>query len=181
MTGHPDPPDAPQPAGPADPGHDPGGLNLARSVANSTARNRRRRPRRSGADPVAPQSSGAHPSERDPKLLGDALDRLVESKGWSTELSVHTLAGRWAALVGPQLADHTRPERYADQVLTIRATSTAWASQMRLLAPRLVAVLNDQLGQGTILRVNILGPDAPSWKRGRRAVRDGRGPRDTYG
>ena len=27
----------------------------------------------------------------------------------------------------------------------------------------------------------VLGPDAPSWKKGRLSVRDGRGPRDTYG
>ena len=30
-------------------------------------------------------------------------------------------------------------------------------------------------------RVEIKGPAAPSWKHGRRSVRDGRGPRDTYG
>ncbi|HEX5908206.1 MAG TPA: DUF721 domain-containing protein, partial [Propionibacteriaceae bacterium] len=49
------------------------------------------------------------------------------------------------------------------------------------LAPQLVAMLNDQLGDCTVSRIKVLGPDAPSWKKGRRAVRDGRGPRDTYG
>ena len=49
------------------------------------------------------------------------------------------------------------------------------------MAPQLVALLNDHLGDGTVTRVKILGPDAPSWKKGRCSVRDGRGPRDTYG
>lgn len=177
------PPDSDPPVPPHHPPvppHDPAGLDLARAVANSAGRGRRRRPRRA-TRPVDAQSSGAHPDERDPKRLGEALDRLVESKGWSTELSVHSLAGRWAALVGPELAEHSRPEAYRDQVLTVRATSTAWASQLRLLAPQLVAVLNEQLGHGSVVRVQILGPDGPSWKRGRLTVRDGRGPRDTYG
>jgi predicted nucleic acid-binding Zn ribbon protein len=49
------------------------------------------------------------------------------------------------------------------------------------MAPQLVAMLNEQLGDGTVTRIAVLGPDAPSWKKGRRSVRDGRGPRDTYG
>ncbi|MET1004164.1 MAG: DUF721 domain-containing protein, partial [Propionibacteriaceae bacterium] len=40
---------------------------------------------------------------------------------------------------------------------------------------------NDKLGDGTVSRVTVLAPDAPSWKKGRLSVRDGRGPRDTYG
>ena len=63
----------------------------------------------------------------------------------------------------------------------MRADSTAWATNLRLLAPSIVARLNEQLGEGTVLRIVVKGPDAPSWKHGRRSVRDGRGPRDTYG
>ena len=94
---------------------------------------------------------------------------------------MHTLLGRWGLLVGSSVAAHSRPEAYADTVLTVRTDSTAWATQLRMMAPRLVARLNEQLGEGTVTRVTILGPDAPSWKKGPRSVRDGRGPRDTYG
>jgi predicted nucleic acid-binding Zn ribbon protein len=48
------------------------------------------------------------------------------------------------------------------------------------MAPQLVAVLNEALGQGSVTRVQVIGPQAPSWKKGRRSV-PGRGPRDTYG
>ena len=115
--------------------------------------------------------------------MGDeraVLDRLVETKGWSTEISVHTLLGRWAALVGPVNAAHSHPEAYADTVLTVRTESTAWASALRLQAAQIVARLNEALGHGSVTRIVVLGPDVPSWKHGRRSVR-GRGPRDTYG
>src|SRR5206468_9707166 len=122
--------------------HDPTGLGLARSVARSMAGpGRRRRRSQTAAHPAPSGSSGAHPDDRDPKLLGAALERLVESKGWTTEIGVHSLLARWPALVGPDLAGHSHPESYADSVLTVRTDSTAWASQLRALAPNLVAVL----------------------------------------
>ncbi len=128
-----------------------------------------------------PQSSGAHPDDRDPKLLSEAVDRLIEAKGWATDINVHTLLARWSSLVGGVNAAHSHPESYADTMLTIRAESTVWATSLRSIAPQLVARLNDKLGQGTVTRVKVLGPEGPSWKKGRRSVRDGRGPRDTYG
>jgi predicted nucleic acid-binding Zn ribbon protein len=162
------------------PQHDPTGLELAQTVARSLgAQARRRRPKSS--QPVAPQVSGARADDRDPKLLSDAVERLVETKGWTTEINLHTLLARWALLVGAANAAHSRPEGYAETVLTVRADSTAWATQLRYMAPQLVAMLNDQLGDGTVTRIKVLGPDAPSWKKGPRSVRDGRGPRDTYG
>jgi predicted nucleic acid-binding Zn ribbon protein len=109
------------------------------------------------------------------------MERLVDTKGWSTDINVHTLLGRWPVLVGPTNAAHSHPESYRDGVLTVRAESTVWATSLRSMAPQLVAILNDKLGDGTVSRVTVLGPDAPSWKKGRLSVRDGRGPRDTYG
>jgi predicted nucleic acid-binding Zn ribbon protein len=109
------------------------------------------------------------------------VERLVDSKGWTTEVNARSLLARWAALVGPVNAAHSHPESYADTVLTVRTDSTAWATQLRLMAPQLVAMLNGALGDGTVTRVMVKGPDGPSWKKGRLSVRDGRGPRDTYG
>jgi|SRR5215207_5620772 predicted nucleic acid-binding Zn ribbon protein len=163
------------------PVHDPTGLELAQTIARSLGAQARRRRRPKSSRPVGPQVSGARADDRDPKLLSDAVERLVESKGWSTEINVHTLLARWALLVGAANAAHSQPEGYADTVLTVRADSTAWATQLRYLAPQLVALLNDQLGDGAVTRIKVLGPDAPSWKKGRRSIRDGRGPRDTYG
>ena len=179
-------PDAPTPAEPPTEGepeeqHDPTGLALAREMARSLRLQSRRRRKPAYRPTVEPQASGAHPDDRDPQTLSRAVDRLVESKGWSTEVNVHTLLGRWPLLVGGAVGEHSRPEAYADAVLTVRTDSTAWATQLRQMAPQLVAMLNEQLGADTVRFVRVLGPDAPSWKHGTRSVRDGRGPRDTYG
>lgn len=161
--------------------HDPTGLGLARAIAGSVAGRAYRRRRCRPSRPIDPMSAGAHPDDRDPQLLGSAMDRLVESQGWSREISVRMLLGKWPALVGPVNAAHSTPIGYADTVVTVRAESTVWATSLRTMAPQVVAKLNEALGDGTVTRVEILGPQGPSWKKGRRSVRDGRGPRDTYG
>ncbi|GAA5140529.1 hypothetical protein GCM10023340_00790 [Nocardioides marinquilinus] len=171
--------------------HDDDGLDLARQVSRATAasgspmarRSRRRRPPALDRDrgPVRDGWSGPHPDERDPQQLGSEVDRLVAQRGWGLDLRVRGVFARWAELVGDEVADHCRPESFADGVLSVRTDSTAWATQLKLLAPTVVRRLNDELGDGTVTVVQVQGPHGPSWKRGPRSVRDGRGPRDTYG
>ncbi|HEY0687522.1 MAG TPA: DciA family protein [Kribbella sp.] len=166
--------------------HDKQGLDLARSVAgrlkgmngNGPAKPVRKIRRRRSIDPL---SSGARPDDRDPQPLTSALGRLMREQGWEVDAAVHGVMARWPSIVGAEMAQHCKPESYTDTELTVRTDSTAWATQVRLLAPELVRRLNAELGDGTVTRVNVQGPNAPSWRKGPRTVRGGRGPRDTYG
>lgn len=151
--------------------HDPEGLDVARQIAKAARGGSPARPRRTR--PVDARSDGLEP-------LGELLKDVINGQGWSTEVNLHHLLGRWASLVGEMNAAHSAPETYSDKVLTVRAESTTWATSLRQMAPQLVARLNEALGQGTVERVVVVGPTAPSWKKGRRSVQ-GRGPRDTYG
>ncbi len=184
-----EPADAERPAPPA---HDDSGLDLARSIARSLAKPGLRRRTPSGPSKFRPtsrrvdtQSSGAHPDERDPQLLDSTIGRLIDEQGWGTDVRVHGVFSRWEAIVGHDVAQHCTPESF-DQAetggrLVVRTDSTAWATQLKWLAPKLVRRLNEELGEGTVTVIEVLGPHGPSWKRGLRSVRDGRGPRDTYG
>ncbi len=171
------------------PGHDDDGLDLARLISRSLAQAAGRVPRRRGrpgpsaspADRRRGGLSGARPDDRDPQLVGPTLDKLVSDRGWEVDLKVQAVFGRWAELVGPEVAAHTTPEAFADGKLVVRTDSTAWAVQLRLLAPTVVRRLNEELGHGTVTLIDVEGPHGPSWKKGRFSSRDGRGPRDTYG
>lgn len=184
-----DPTDPPADPTPEPVEHEESGLDLARSVARSLARGPkavRRSGRRVRTDP---KSSGAHPDDRDPQTLDATLGRLIAEQGWGSDVRVHGVFSRWDAMVGRDVAQHVRPVSYVREDsdagpggrLVVKTDSTAWATQMRLLAPTVVRRLNQELGDGTVRVIDVQGPNVPSWKRGRRSVRDGRGPRDTYG
>lgn len=130
---------------------------------------------------VTPEErSGAHPDDRDPQPLNTTLDRLVAERGWQTDKAVGDVMSRWASIVGAEVAAHATPVSFEGGELVLAADSTAWATQMRLLTPTLLARLAEDLGAGVVTSVAVRGPTGPSWKRGPLSVR-GRGPRDTYG
>jgi predicted nucleic acid-binding Zn ribbon protein len=164
-------------------GHAADGLDLAKSLTRATAgaTPKQRRRQRNRDQPARGRVSGAHPDDRDPQLLGGEVSRLVEERGWELDLRMRGVFARWPELVGEQVADHCAPETFVEGKLVVRATSTAWATQLRLLAPTLVRRLNEELGHGTVTVIDVLGPHGPTWKKGPRSARDGRGPRDTYG
>lgn len=125
--------------------------------------------------------SGSGPDERDPQLIGGSIGRLVDERGWTTPVAVGGVIGRWDQVVGTEVAAHCAPESFEESVLVVRTDSTAWATQMRLLAPTVLARLAAELGAGVVTRLVVRGPAAPSWRRGPRTAAGGRGPRDTYG
>ncbi|HYN96734.1 MAG TPA: DciA family protein, partial [Pilimelia sp.] len=108
------------------------------------------------------------------------LARLVKTRGWQRPAAEATVFGAWERLVGPDVAQHSRPVKLADGELTVEAESTAWATQLRLLAGSLLKRIAAEVGHNVVTKLHIHGPAAPSWQRGPRRVR-GRGPRDTYG
>jgi len=129
---------------------------------------------------VGPQASGAAADERDPQGLATGLQRLVSERGWGVDVAVGGVMGRWPVVVGAEVAAHCEPETFTDGVLVVRADSTAWATQVRLLVPTLLRRLAEELGEGVVDQVQVKGPSSPSWRRGGFRV-SGRGPRDTYG
>ncbi|SEP12575.1 DUF721 domain-containing protein [Trujillonella endophytica] len=124
--------------------------------------------------------TGAGPSADDPQPLGRLVDSLVSDQDWTAHTRVGSVFGRWDALVGPDIAAHCRPQSLSEGELLVVAESTAWATQLRLLAPTILGRLRDGVGGDVVTRLRVVGPTAPSWKKGPRSVR-GRGPRDTYG
>ena len=148
---------------------------------------RRRQPPRSGEEGFSeraragPAARGGDHTADDPQPLGAAIRKLLAERGWQQKAAVGSAFGRWDQIVGPELAAHARPDGLTDGELVVIADSTAWATQLRLLAATLVRRLNAELGDGTVKRVKVRGPAGPPRTPGAWRTRDGRGPRDTYG
>lgn len=130
--------------------------------------------------------SGPGPDDRDPATIGGLMTNLVLNKGWDLELATGTLRATWPEVAGADIAAHVEIELFEvgtsgqDGVLVLRADSTAWATQIRLLTSTLLEKVNASLDMARVSEIRVIGPTAPSWKHGRRSV-PGRGPRDTYG
>ena len=161
------------------------GPELARAVLDAALAKRKAAPRpqrraSAGNERRLRGYSGPGPDPRDPQLFGDVLQRIMRQRGWEKPTAEATVFGAWEKVVGEDIAKHSRPVKLDEGVLTVEAESTAWATQLRMLAATLLRNIAGQVGHNVVTRLNIHGPTAPSWSRGPRRVQ-GRGPRDTYG
>ena len=128
------------------------------------------------------EKGGSKPFEngRDPITALATVDSLFNDFNWSGELAEAELFNRWPELVGEQTAENCTPETLIESTLTVRCKSTAWATQLRLMQGTILERINESYPDLGVTALKMLGPAAPSWKKGPRSV-PGRGPRDTYG
>lgn len=181
-------------AAPEQPGHDAAqeALNRVRQAAQARGEVRTRTTGSLVPPPPGTQAGGRSGRQRrgsggkdanggrDPLGLGSVLNRMVTDRGWSSPVAIGSVMARWPDLVGPEVAAHCVPESFEDTTLRVRCDSTAWATQLRLLSTALLDRFARELGPDVVRSLQVLGPVAPSWRKGVRNVR-GRGPRDTYG
>lgn len=83
-------------------------------------------PRRSGQPP----GTGRVRREPEPTVIGETLDRYLEYLGAPPIRTITSLQERWSEVVGPALAEPTRPVELVDGVLVIGCDDATWASQV---------------------------------------------------
>ena len=128
----------------------------------------------------SPGMAAMRPRYRRANSLGAILARTIKAREWDTPTKMGSIIASWSAIVGPQVAEHARIETFEGHKLVVRTDSTAWAKQLQLLLPTIERRIAEEVGSGVVEQLVILGPVAPSWKKGPYVVR-GRGPRADYG
>ena len=116
----------------------------------------------------------------DPLKLGNVLDQLITTRNWKQGIAEGTLFSEWDEIVGSELASNAQPITLLDGELTIQTRSTAWATQLNIIAPNLLKTISGSAPGALVERLTIIGPQGPTWKKGLRTIRGGKGPRDTY-
>ncbi|MBD9701615.1 DUF721 domain-containing protein [Streptomyces sp. NPDC014892] len=143
---------------------EPSGVDLARVAlraakeaarARGEATQQQKQARRGGG-----LRSGARADGRDPMPLGPAINRLITERGWEAPAAVGGVMGRWPQIVGEKLAAQCVPLKYDEdeRVLIVQCESPVWATEVRRLAPNLVARLNEDLGHGTVRQIKVQMP-----------------------
>lgn len=117
---------------------------------------------------------------RSPKSAGSTIDDVLNQFSWDGELTRAELFAGWAEIVGDQNAQNSTPEELQNGQLLVRCKSTAWATQLRIMQLQILERIAAEYPTLKIENIRFVGPDAPSWKKGKYSV-PGRGPRDTYG
>jgi predicted nucleic acid-binding Zn ribbon protein len=117
----------------------------------------------------------------DPQPLSSVFNEIITNRDWRQGIAEGNLFTDWEKVVGEDIAQHTTPITLLEGKLTIQTSSTAWATQLRLISNDLLKTLQQSAPGALVEELVVIGPHAPSWKRGLRTIRGSKGPRDTYG
>jgi predicted nucleic acid-binding Zn ribbon protein len=117
----------------------------------------------------------------DPQRINSVISELVTARQWQQGIAEGSLFTEWLQVVGKDIGSHSAPISLVDGLLTIQATSSAWATQLTLMNSQLLSTISSSAPGALVEEVLVLPPGAPSWKKGIRTIRNSRGPRDTYG
>jgi predicted nucleic acid-binding Zn ribbon protein len=89
-----------------------------------------------------------------PTPLAEALKSYLKRAGLSKRVAQASVVAEWPALVGPQIARVTQAEEVTpDGVLRVRVATAAWASELSLMTPQILARVNTgRTGRITAIR-----------------------------
>lgn len=114
-------------------------------------------------------------AERDPRRVGEYLDRATDGIGVPNAALLGMLFSKWPQLVGDDIAAHTEPRSLREGVLTVSVDQPAWAAQLGYLGSDLVVKIASFTGSSEVseiqFRVAGEGPRTGREKSGRRPSR----------
>jgi len=87
--------------------------------------------------------------------IGSVLEGLLGQRPWASGIALGELGRRWGSVVGERLGQETDPVALEGGVLLIRASSAAWAAQIRFLASEVRIRANEVLLGGSIREVRV--------------------------
>jgi predicted nucleic acid-binding Zn ribbon protein len=86
--------------------------------------------------------------------MGPVFDRLRDELAPATLLA--DVQRAWGAAVGDAIAAEAAPVSERSGVVTVSCSASVWAQELDLMAPAILARLNDALGSARVLRLRCI-------------------------
>jgi hypothetical protein len=93
--------------------------------------------------------------------INDLLPGVLGKMGMEAQYREHVLVSDWPSIVGPQVAQHTRPGRIYQKTLTVFVGSTIWLTELMRFGRDIIAEkVRARIGAEKIRDVRLeLDPD----------------------
>jgi predicted nucleic acid-binding Zn ribbon protein len=116
--------------------------------------------------PTDPAWRRAPGRERSTEATGisSVIEEMLGDASLAAGLAVGVLGREWVSVVGERLATETEPFGLDDRgALLIRASTAAWAAQVKFLSAGIAEAANRVLGRDGVRSVRVLvrGPTSP--------------------
>ncbi|MBW1740262.1 MAG: DUF721 domain-containing protein [Deltaproteobacteria bacterium] len=94
-----------------------------------------------------------------PAPLGTILQEALKASRIDVDLDAYGLWQHWKDVVGPVIAENTRPEAIKGKLLLVNVSSAPWMQQLQYLKPELIEKLNQTIGKEAVGDIRFkIGP-----------------------
>ena len=94
-----------------------------------------------------------------PAALGTVLQQALKGSKIDVDLDAYRLWQQWKDVVGPAIAENTRPEAIKGKLLLVHVSSAPWMQQLQFLKPVLIEKLNETIGKEVVGDIRFkIGP-----------------------
>lgn len=94
-----------------------------------------------------------------PAPLGAVLQQALKASRIDVDLEAYELWQQWNDVVGPAIAENTRPEAIKGKLFLVNVSSAPWMQQLQFLKPALIEKLNETLGKEVVGDIRFrIGP-----------------------
>lgn len=104
----------------------------------------------------------------DAHAVSDVIGGVLKGLGLNAQQWLMVLGDEWTALVGAQVAKHSRPGGFHAGTLTVFVDSAPWMDQLnRVAKPQMLAKLQERFGPNRIKAVRFTAdPEGPGGAQG---------------
>ncbi|MFF5788571.1 DciA family protein [Streptomyces sp. NPDC012693] len=141
------------------------GADLARLMLHRARQDAKKRGDDRPGPARRPKKSSIQYHGRAPVGLAGAFQSLLADRGWDVPAAGGSILDRWpdiAAAVAPRLAAHTTAVAFDAETgqLDLMPDSPAYATQLRLMTPRIILAATEQAGAAAVRSVRVRQPGA---------------------
>src|SRR5690349_14146790 len=86
----------------------------------------------------------------EPQTASAAITAALAFHGITDQVRAGRVVTEWTDLVGPRIAQRTRPDGVIDRVLWVEVATSAWLHELNALRPQLLAGLRERLGEPAV-------------------------------
>ncbi|MFI9297543.1 DciA family protein [Streptomyces gardneri] len=143
----------------------PSGVDLARLALHQARQDAKQRGNDRPGAPRPKKKAAIQFHGRAPVGLGGLFQGLMADRGWDVPAAGGSILDRWpdiATAVAPKLATHSVAVAFDAETgqLDLLPDSPAYATQLRLMTPRIIAVANQRAGAAAVRTIRVRQPGA---------------------
>lgn len=97
--------------------------------------------------------------QRKPQALGGILEDVLKRAGIDAYRGLHRIWKQWPDLVGPAIAENTKPTAIKGKYLLVNVSSAPWMQELQYLKPELIRKLNQAFEKEIVSDIRFqIGP-----------------------